>query len=352
MIPPEDATGQGGARPGHERARVVLVNMPFANFRQPSLALGLLKAALEPLPVGVTVLDATLLFAALVGLDAYETIAAWQPQDLLGDRVFAPLLSQPLRTSAADYERLVLAGGLPEHAIPFFGKPPVTVALRAGLRTAEAQAGALLDACLDEIVPADPLVVGFTSMFHQQAASLALAARVKAALPHTCIVFGGAACHGLMGAELLGSFAFVDAVACGEGEGALRALVERVLAGADTGGIPGMLLADRASAQTPSANGPAPGEPVEPLTPEPAPEPPDDPAPADMDALPLPDYDDYSSASPPARSWASSYRASRSRLRAAAGGARRTAAASAARQVVPWPFATRAAPGPWPRSKS
>ncbi|MBM3147743.1 MAG: hypothetical protein FJ000_07605, partial [Actinobacteria bacterium] len=42
---------------------VVLVNMPFASFRHPSLGLGLLKAALADLPVEVRVLDACLDFA-------------------------------------------------------------------------------------------------------------------------------------------------------------------------------------------------------------------------------------------------------------------------------------------------
>ncbi len=219
---------------------MLLVNMPFASYRQPSLALGLLKAALAPLPVTVTVLDATLLYVGLIGAEAYDTIATWLPQDLLGDRVFSASLPQPPRQGGAAYERSILAGAAPEHGIPFFGKPPVTAALRAQLRAAEEQAGGLLDACLREIVAAMPSVVGFTSMFHQHAASLALAARVKAALPGTWVVFGGASCHGEMGAHLLRNFPFVDAVACGEGEQPFRELVERRLAGMSIRGIPGM----------------------------------------------------------------------------------------------------------------
>ena len=288
MIPSDVATTPAGAQTGCDPARVVLVNMPFASFRQPSLALGLLKAALAPLAVSVSVLDATLPFAAGIGPDVYETIGTWMPQDLLGDRVFAPLLPRPPQTGAAAYERRILSGGSPEHSVPFFGKPPVTTALRAQLRAAEAQAGALLDACLREIAAAAPLVVGFTSMFHQHAASLALAARIKAALPSTCVVFGGAACHGEMGVELLHSFPFVDAVACGEGEQVLPDLVRRLLAGDGIAGIPGLLAAPdaRTAARTPSAR----------TSPENDARPtcgPEAPAPANMDALPVPDYDDY-----------------------------------------------------------
>jgi ribosomal peptide maturation radical SAM protein 1 len=288
MIPSDVATTPSGALPGCDPVRVVLVNMPFASYRQPSLALGLLKAALVPLPVSISVLDATLLFAADIGAEAYETIGTWMPQDLLGDRVFAPLLPRPPLAGASDYERRILAGGSPEHSVPFFGKPPVTAALRRQLRAAEAQAGALLDACLREIVAAAPLVVGFTSMFHQHAASLALAARVKAALPGVCVVFGGAACHGEMGAELLHSFPFVDAVACGEGEQVLPDLVRRLLAGTGIAGIAGLLVAP--DARTASETRPGRTSPENDARPTPSSE---TPAPADMDALPVPDYDDY-----------------------------------------------------------
>jgi ribosomal peptide maturation radical SAM protein 1 len=262
--------------------------MPFASYKQPSLALGLLKSALAPLPVAVSVFDATLPFAGSIGPESYDTIATWLPQDLLGDRVFAASLPQPPRGADDDYERLILAGGTPEHAVPFFGKPPLTDALRAQLRAAEAQTGALLDACLREVVEAAPLLVGFTSMFHQHAASLALAARVKTALPATCIVFGGASCHGEMGAELLRSFSFVDAVACAEGEQALRDLVERLLAGAGIAGIPGLLVAE--------GTRPEPGRLGRPSLEDGVGREPgyaQAPAPADMDALPVPDYDDY-----------------------------------------------------------
>jgi ribosomal peptide maturation radical SAM protein 1 len=295
VIPTDDAPAARRPEPHGARARVLLVNMPFAGYRQPSLALGLLKSTLAPLPVTVTVLDATLRFLALIGAESYDAIATWLPQDLLGDRIFAASLPRPPRAGRADYERLILAGAAPEHAIPFFGKPPLTEALRTHLRAAEARAGELLDACLREIVAAKPLVVGFTSMFHQHTASLALAARVKAALPGTCVVFGGASCHGEMGAELLRSFPFVDAVACGEGELAMHELVERRLAGRSIYGIAGMSVQGIPAAGEPDTaggsrlSGPAPGDGgtrLEPLTAE-------APAPTDMGELPVPDYADY-----------------------------------------------------------
>jgi len=200
--------------------RVVLVNLPFAGYRQPSLALGLLKAVLHPLGADTTVIDATLTFAEMITPALYDAIGAWPAQDLLGDRVFAALHARPPLTSDGDYERQILAGGAVAHDLPHFGKMPVTPDLRAGLREARRRAPDLLDVCLAEIVDLRPQVVGLTTTFHQLCASLALAERVKAALPETLLVLGGAGCRGEMGDEVLRSFPAVDVVVDGEGEDA------------------------------------------------------------------------------------------------------------------------------------
>ncbi len=92
------------------------------------------------------------------------------------------------------------------------------------------RADEFLERCLAEVAAWEPSVVGFTSMFHQTAASLALAERVKAVLPETFVVFGGASCRGETGSELLRRFRFVDAVATGEGEAVLPELVRRMRA--------------------------------------------------------------------------------------------------------------------------
>ncbi|MFA4965621.1 MAG: RiPP maturation radical SAM C-methyltransferase [Thermoleophilia bacterium] len=254
---------------------VVLVNMPFGSFRQPSLALGLLKGALAPLDVPVSVLDATLDFAATISPRVYDAITAWPAVDLLGDRIFAAALPSPSPLTADEYEAQVLAGGAPEHAIPYFGKPPLDGELRDAIRGAGAQVAELLESCLAEVLAARPLVVGFTSMSGQHAASLALAARVKSAQPGACIVIGGASCRGEMGAELLRRFPFVDAVATGEGEQALPELVRRCLAGEPIAGAPGLRTAADADGRR------ATGIACEAR------------ASADLDQLPRPDHGDY-----------------------------------------------------------
>jgi len=254
---------------------VVLVHMPFGSFRQPSLALGLLKATVGSLDVRVTVLDATIDFAAMVTPRVYDDITSWPAVDLLGDRIFAAALPAPPPRTVEEYAEWVLAGGAPEHAIPHFGKRPLDDGLLDDIRDTVRKVPAFLEACLTEVLAADPLLVGFTSMSGQHTASLALAARLKEARADTAVVFGGASCHGVMGEALLQWFPFVDAVAVGEGEALLPDVVRRRLAGRPLAGVPGLLT--RAGAGAPAAGDSS-------LEPAPL---------ADLDRLPLPDYDDY-----------------------------------------------------------
>ena len=249
--------------------------MPFAGFRQPSLALGLLKAAVAPLEVETKVIDATLDFAAMISPRIYEIISAWPAVDLLADRVFASGLSSPPQRSFEEYERRILSAEAPEHAVFYFGKALFDERLRHDIHLAEELVAALLDGLLDEIVKAEPTVVGFTSMSGQHTASLALAACVKSVLPDALVVFGGANCRGEMGAQLLRSFPFVDAVATGEGERVLPELIRRRLAGDPLDCLPGLCVAPKSG-----------DEPLEESKET-------WPVFADLDRLPWPDYGDY-----------------------------------------------------------
>lgn len=61
-------------------------------------------------------------------------------------------------------------------------------------------------------------IIGFTSVFEQNVASLSMAKRLKEKWSNKFIIFGGANCEGEMGKALLESFPFLDAVCSGEGD--------------------------------------------------------------------------------------------------------------------------------------
>lgn len=123
---------------------------------------------------------------------------------------------------------------------------------------------------LERVPWTDYRVVGFTSSYSQNLASLLLAKRVKERFPDTHIVFGGANCDSDMGRSLVGTFEFIDSVVDGEGELSLVGL----LAGLRNGHwkkVPGLVFRESGRVR---AN-------------------PRPPRIADLDALPFPDYSEY-----------------------------------------------------------
>ncbi|WP_295505696.1 RiPP maturation radical SAM C-methyltransferase [uncultured Pseudoalteromonas sp.] len=69
-----------------------------------------------------------------------------------------------------------------------------------------------------EIAKGNPQIIGFSSSFEQNCASLLLAKKIKSILPETIIVFGGANCAEPMGSAILNTFHFVDYVFSGDSE--------------------------------------------------------------------------------------------------------------------------------------
>jgi ribosomal peptide maturation radical SAM protein 1 len=115
-------------------------------------------------------------------------------------------------------------------------------------------------------------LVGFSSMFFNHAASLALAKRIKERHPRTPIVFGGANVEGEMGDATLKGCEWVDFVVDGEGELALLELARSLAAGGRGEGI--ARVSRRHEGRV------VPRDPL-------------DAKPVDLSLLPPPDHDDY-----------------------------------------------------------
>lgn len=255
---------------------VLLVSMPFGNLFAPSLGLALLQAGLAHHGVACRVRYFTLPFARRVGRAFYSAVAedvAPSARHLPGEWVFARAAFGP---RSADEQRYLESLRDPRSGwIAPRRQAPVTAARMAGLLRARDQAEDFLDHCARELLEERPRIVGFTSVFQQHVASLALAARLKRAAPETFVVFGGSNCEGPMGAETVRQFACVDAVVSGEGDQVFPELVRRVLQGGTLDGLSGVRT--RASVARDFAAGRFANAPVV----------------TDLDALPEPDYGDY-----------------------------------------------------------
>ena len=233
-------------------ADVVLVSMPFGPLFLPSIGLGLLKAAIAGRGVGVKDFYFTLSLAERIGTRLYLEISngIHSTYDLLGEWIFSRSLFGPDEIREKQYVDEVLRGGSPAHrrydryGTPVIGLTPEKIGHVVSLRDQEA----FLDQCMDEILECRPRIVGFTSVFQQQLASLALAKRLKSRVPELIIIMGGANCEGAMGFEVVQQFPFVDAVVSGEGDQVVPDLIEALLAGRSTAHLKGVYTQERVRA--------------------------------------------------------------------------------------------------------
>ena len=209
--------------------RIALVNMPFASIYRPSIGLGLLKAALVRDGHEVDVFDFNLDFAERVGFEAYSLLASI-PSSLIGEWVFAEALN----------------GGAGDDDAFFAGFDQSHAPMRRQFEAMREQAAPFLDHCLAAVPWGGYDLVGFTSVFEQTTASLALAERIKAAFPAIKIALGGSNAEGEMGLALLNDYPVLDIVCSGEGDVAFPRYVNALDAGEDVA-IPGILRAGRSS---------------------------------------------------------------------------------------------------------
>ncbi|MGP6156164.1 MAG: RiPP maturation radical SAM C-methyltransferase [Vulcanimicrobiaceae bacterium] len=236
--------------------RVLLLNMPFVALSRPAIGISILKVRLAELGLACSVGYGNLLFAERVGLDAY---------DLVNDRLGGWMFTGDWLFSECVFPRL--------------DRSAYVAALRARLNEAEfetvmrlrAEVVPFLEACLSRFDVGAYDVVGFTTTFEQNLASLALASLIKQRHPGTTIVFGGANCEGVMGLELHRRFPCIDYVCSGEADDSFPALVARLAAGACGDDIPGVVARthERSELAAPAAR-------ID-----------------DLDRIPTPDYDDY-----------------------------------------------------------
>ena len=223
---------------------VVLVSMPFGPLFWPSLGLSLLKPPLVERGISVAIKYFTIPFAERIGESLYSTIAMSNRigmREQAGEWIFSHALAEQTTEQVEGYVEEILRrrdGYLAKRAA-------ASPSLIAGILRARTRVDPFLSRCADEIVAERPSIVGFTSIFQQQVASLALARRIKDRLPDVLIVFGGANCEGVMGAETLRQFPWVDAAVSGEGDIAFPDLVERHLAGRPIAGMTGVRTRDR-----------------------------------------------------------------------------------------------------------
>jgi len=245
------------------KPKIAFVNMPFSSASNPAIGISLLQAALQQQGVECHLHYLNLRFASAMGFDTYDNFAHFAPPQLLaGEWVFA----KPLFCDGLLHDKKYLVDILLESSPSFFSFEDVL-----GLIQMREYAEDFLEDCLDTIDWSKYGLIGFTSTFHQNTASLALAKKLKQAFPEVLIAFGGGNCEGEMGIELQRQFPFIDFVCSGEGDRNFPEAVKRLLKGDSIVGMDGIIARKNGETIVPSKL-------VAPVF--------------DLDSLPIPKYDD------------------------------------------------------------
>lgn len=241
--------------------KILLLSLPFGALGRQALGLSLLKPLLRAHGHHCDVRYLTFPFAELVGHDHYRWLHDEAPYTAFaGDWAFTEALYGTRPAADARYFEEVLTGTW-----------HLSEASLQRVRRVRAAAAPFLRWCLDAIDWTRYDIVGFTSTFEQNIASLALAKALKDRYPKLCILFGGANWEGEMGLELHRQFPFVDFVCSGEAERSLPGLLQRLATRRPVHDIRGIVFRHRGE----SISTGNPGR-IE-----------------QLDDLPLPDYSDY-----------------------------------------------------------
>jgi ribosomal peptide maturation radical SAM protein 1 len=200
---------------------------------RPSIQLGLLKSLTARCGFPVRTLHANLDFAARIGVDYYQRLCDHRGT-MVGDWLFS---LEAFRDTAPDPD----AHMLEELADDLSGLGVSEKELSEELsQTRDGVVPAYLDALVDSYPWEDVAVVGFTSTFQQNAASFALARRLKQRYSHIVTIFGGANFDGEMGPELVRTVDCIDAAIIGEGDEAFPRLLSTLADGGDLDTVPSL----------------------------------------------------------------------------------------------------------------
>ena len=204
-----------------DQSQIALVNMPFSYAKYPSIQLGTLSALLKSNGIPVDCHHLNVRFAHLIGVELHESIC--EKRALFGEWLFSLILfrhnpkrAEYPRIFKPVFEQIAQESGKP---IGYFEEMATRIAPQ------------FLTWALTAINWGQYKLVGFTSTFDQNVASLTMAKLIKDLYPDVTVVFGGANFDGEMGLEHLRAFPFIDYVVIGEGEQTFLPLVRQILEG-------------------------------------------------------------------------------------------------------------------------
>jgi ribosomal peptide maturation radical SAM protein 1 len=182
--------------------------------------------------ISATVIYANLIMAAEIGFDLYQRLALAGSGAFVADAIFQAA-AFPSANGDDPNRAIELAFGAKKSIIAG-NKRGARIERESVIRCRESTAEILVRT-VDEILGLEPAIVGFSSVFEQNLASIALAHRVKEVAPEVVTVLGGSNADEPMGAALAEIAPAFDFVFSGEADFAFPDFCERYL---ETGQLP------------------------------------------------------------------------------------------------------------------
>lgn len=211
---------------------VLLLSMPWHALERPSLGLSLLQAEVRMHEQRCEIAYLGFDFADFIGLEDYQWVQSGLPYTAFaGDWIFTRALYGDRPDVDARYVQEVLR--------QTWRLTSAEVQRLLGIRS---YVDVFLDHCMRSCEYESYSIVGFTSTFEQNLASLALAKRIKEKWPEVLVAFGGANWEDEMGRALHERFSFVDIVCSGEADRSFPAIVQRVAARRRIDEVPGVVF--------------------------------------------------------------------------------------------------------------
>ena len=195
---------------------VALVSLPWGPPHEPSLGLGILNARLKQEGIGSRVFHMAPQLLRWITTETYQLLA-----DCWGVNEF--LFTGELDNNLDAYQKHCLRERLGRYAAakrhPQYRDGDSLWELVFRMR--DHVIPAFLDDCTDCVLALSPRLVGFTCLFDQTMASLALAKRLKEHRHNLSVVFGGYALQGPPGETIAQAFPWIDIIVLGDGENAI-----------------------------------------------------------------------------------------------------------------------------------
>jgi ribosomal peptide maturation radical SAM protein 1 len=241
---------------------VALISMPTLSARFPSFQLGLLKPTLERHGIPVQTFSLFMYFGTHVGWRINETIADVYPC-MVGEWIWT-------KAAFGDFAD-------DEQYLKIYEESLRAICRRAGCslddlrRLRNEAAPAFIDFCLESIDWTRFGLIGFSVVFQQTLASIALARVLKKHHPSIPIIMGGASFEDDIAEEIMRGCAEVDYIHCGDAEETFPQFISRLYKGETMQGLRGVMWRKPGSIEY---SGRAPNL-------------------SDMNRTPVPDFDEY-----------------------------------------------------------